>query len=577
MRANAFFLLVLLALAGPASGNEDILTAGEDLSVDASPADGRLIIDLVGDLWILPPAGGQAERFLATDSSLRRPRWSPTSDRILYQSAGLEGTSIWLTPVETPAPTRVSDAGIHSQDASWHPDGDRIVFASDRHGSGLDIWETDVATGLSWRLTSGDRDELEPAWSADGRDLAWIERTDTGYALMLRRRGEADVAIVEAEVKLSAPAWRTDGSLLTFLRHDPDGPSLEMAILSEPVLVRVIESKEDVVASPVSWRDRQTMYYTADGLVRYRGFEDRRSRPVHFRAFIAPVESVPPARVVQRELDIVNEPDGRLIVRAARLFDGLWPGYRTDYDVIIDGGRITAVEPERPRDDGTVLDLGDVTIMPGLVDAWSAIGQALESGSAILAYGVTTIVTDETDPAFDPIAWEGEQTPGPRVITINSAGRASAALSIADSGIEAIRSLIDSRQAQFFGHTDLPPRRFAAPPTMQGIAGTVVVGSKPNRLAAGIGLHAELLALTEAGLSGEQALHAAGRNAAKALGLEFQLGTLTPGAAADLVLVRGDPLGRIQDSLNVVAVVRNGRFFSMISLLERAGSASNVE
>ena len=144
MRASASFLLVLLALAGPASGNEDILTAGEDLSVDASPADGRLIIDLVGDLWILPPAGGQAERFLAADSSLRRPRWSPTSDRILYQSAGPEGTSIWLTPVETPAPTRVSDAGIHSQDASWHPDGDRIVFASDRHGSGLDIWETDV-------------------------------------------------------------------------------------------------------------------------------------------------------------------------------------------------------------------------------------------------------------------------------------------------------------------------------------------------------------------------------------------------------------------------------------------------
>ena len=118
------------------------------------------------------------------------------------------------------------------------------------------------ATGLSWRLTNGDGDELEPAWSADGRDLAWIERTDSSYALMLRRRGQPDVAVVEAELKLSTPAWRTDGSLLTFLRHDPDGPSLEMAILSEPVLLRVIESKEDFVAAPVSWRDRQTMYYT---------------------------------------------------------------------------------------------------------------------------------------------------------------------------------------------------------------------------------------------------------------------------------------------------------------------------
>jgi hypothetical protein len=577
MRASVLFVLALLALAGSAAGNEDILTAGDDLSVDASPADGRLVIDLVGDLWILPPAGGQAELLLAADSTLRRPRWSPTGDRILYQSADLDGTSIWVTPFPTPAPTRISDAGIHSQDASWHPEGDRIVFASDRHGSGLDIWETDVATGVSWRLTSGDGDEYEPAWSADGRHLAWIEQTDTGYALMLRRRGEPEVAVVEAEEKLSAPAWRPDGSLLTFLRHGPDGPSLEMAILSEPVLVRIIENREGVVVAPVSWRDRQTMYYTADGLVRHRGFEDRRSRPVHFRAFITPVEIAPPAPVAQRELDFVDEPDGRLIVRGARLFDGLWPGYRTGYDVIIEGGRISAVEPQAPRDDGTVLDLGDVTIMPGLVDAWSAIGPSLESGSAILAYGVTTIVTDDADPAFDTRAWAGEQTPGPRVITIDTAGRASAALSIADSGVDTIRTLLESRQAQYFGHTDLPPRRFAAPPGMQGIAGTVVVGSKPNRMAPGIGLHAELLALTEAGLSGEQALHAAGRNAAKALGLEFQLGTLTPGAAADLVLVRGDPLGRINDSLNVVAVVRNGRFFSMISLLERAGNTGNVE
>jgi hypothetical protein len=577
MRASVCLLLAFFVLAGPAAGNDDIVTAGADLSVDASPTDGRLVIDLAGDLWLLPPAGGQAERLLTADVPLRRPRWSPSGDRILYQAAGQEGTSIWLTPVATPSPTRVSDGGIHSQDASWHPDGDRIVFSSDRHRSGLDIWETDLATGLSWRLTHGAGDESEPVWSANGRHLAWIEKTDAGYALMLRRRGEPDVAVVESADRLSAPAWRTDGSLLTFLRHGPGGPTLEMAILSDPVLLRVIEQGEDIISAPVSWRDRHTMYYTADGLVRYRGFEDRRSRPVHFRAFITPAQGPPPAPVVQRELDVVDAPSGRLIVRAARLFDGLWPGYRTGHDVVIDGGRITAVEPQRARDDGAVLDLGDVTIMPGLVDAWSALGPSLASGSAILAYGVTTLVTDDDRPAFDPRAWEGEQTPGPRVLRIDDAGRASATLSIADSGVEAIRSLIDSRQAQYFGHAEMPPRRFATPPALQGVAGTVVVGSKPNRMAPGIGLHAELLALTEAGLSGEQALHAAGRNAARALGLEFQLGTLTPGAVADLVLVRGDPLTRISDSLNVVAVVRNGRFFSMISLLERTGNAANVE
>ena len=47
-----------------------------------------------------------------------------------------------------------------------------------------------------------------------------------------------------------------------------------------------------------------------------------------------------------------------------------------------------------------------------------------------------------------------------------------------------------------------------------------------------------------------------------------------PGSAfqlkADLVLLAGDPLNNVSDTLNIVAVVRNGRFYSLINLLERA-------
>jgi hypothetical protein len=576
MRASCL-LALLLASTMPAESNDDILTAGPDLSVDVSRVDGRLVIDLAGNIWTLPATGGQARLLLDANVELRRPRWSPTGDRILFQSTGRQGMSIWLADVAERAPRRVSPEGVHSQDASWHPDGDRIVFASDRHDSGLDIWETDLPTGLSWRLTDDAGDESAPVWSANGRHLAWISNTETGYALMLRRRGEPDVVLVQSQARLSSPAWRTDGSLLTFLRHDGDQPSLEMAILSDPVLVRVIGSDEKIVDAPVSWRDRHTMFYTADGKIRHRGFEDRRSRPVHFRAIVTPVAAPAPAPPVKRELEVLDAPEGRLIVRAARLFDGLWTGYRIDQDVVIDGGRVTAIESRQPRADGTVLDLGNVTIIPGLVDAWSTIDPALPSGAAILAYGVTTIITDETDVGFDFSAWEREETPGPRVLQIEDAERVSAAVSIADSATAAIGSLLSSRQALAFGHTQPPPRRFAAPPPLEAVATSVVAGSKPNRMPPGIALHAELLALSEAGLTGEQALHAAGRNAAKALGLEFQVGTIMPGALADLVLVRGDPLAVVGDSLNVVAVVRNGRFFSLISLLERAKSVADVE
>ncbi len=93
----------------------------------------------------------------------------------------------------------------------------------------------------------------------------------------------------------------------------------------------------------------------------------------------------------------------------------------------------------------------------------------------------------------------------------------------------------------------------------------------------GLALHAELRALAAAGLPGDQVLQATGSAAAKILGLDNQIGRITPGAAADLVLVNGDPLSNAMDALSIVAVVRIGRFFSLVSLLERAKANAGVE
>jgi imidazolonepropionase-like amidohydrolase len=77
-------------------------------------------------------------------------------------------------------------------------------------------------------------------------------------------------------------------------------------------------------------------------------------------------------------------------------------------------------------------------------------------------------------------------------------------------------------------------------------------------------------------------LQATGSGAAQLLGLENQIGRITPGALADLVLVSGDPLNKPADALSIIAVVRNGRFFSLVGLLEKAkgntgAAVSNVE
>jgi len=555
----------------------DILTRGANLSVDVSPADGTLAMDLAGDIWTLPPGGGEATLISKADEPLSRPRWSPDGARLLYQSTGPDGSAIWLSDLDGSAPRKVGPDGVHNQQPSWHPQGERIVYASDRNGTGLDIWETDLPTGLAWRLTDDPGDETEPTWARNGRHLAWISHAGDRYALVIRRHGEPDVTLVDSDVPLSSPSWRPDGSLLTFLRHDPDGATLAMVILSDPVLVRDIDASENYFSSPVAWRDRLRLVYTAGGTIRTRDFEDRRSRPLHFRAILNQVPAPAPRPIVQRKLVVAETPDGRLIIRGSRLFDGVWPGYRRDFDVIIEAGRIVAVEPRRDRDDGTILDLGAVTIIPGLIDAWGNIEETPGSGAALLAYGVTTVATRDRPLTFDPLTWEGEAEPGPRLLSFAETEQPDGILGIADAATPGIDSLINSRQALALGQTTPPARRFATPPALIAPPNTIVVGSAANRMPPGIGLHAELRALAAAGLSGEQALHAVGGNAARILGIENQAGTITPGAVADLVLVAGDPLHDLSDLLRIVAVVRNGRLFSLVSLLEKAGKPSTVE
>ena len=575
MRARQALLPALVAIAAiiPALA-ADVVSSGRDLAVDVAPDGSRLAIDLLGDIWVLPSDGGEASLVLAREQVLSRPRWSPEGNRLLVHLQGADGVEVWVADLDSGEARRIGEG--HMQDATWHPDGDRILYSAERHDSGLDLWEIDVPTGLTWRLTADPGDETGASWSANGRHLAWISRYDDSHALMLRRRGETPIELVGSEAALSALAWRPDGSLLTYQVDTDEGRALEMVILSEPVLIRRIESRENLAHSRVSWRDRMTMVYSADGSIRSRGFEDRRSRPVHFRAIVEQPEPPPKREIVARQLPVIDAPEGRLIVRGARLFDGVWQGYRENLDVVLEGGRVAEIAARRDRDDGVLIDLGNVTILPGLVDAWSATPESVEDGPLLLAAGVTTIVTDEALP-FDAAAWAGEAMPGPRVLVSPDRAHIGETISLADAGTPGMNALLASRLASAIASPGTPGRRFAGRQELSPAGTRIVVGSRPNNLAPGLSVHAELRALQAAGLNGEQALHAAGRNSALILGVEHQVGTLIEGALADVVLVRGDPLADVADALNVVAVIRKGRLFSMVSLLERAQSGGNVE
>ncbi len=516
------------------------LTRGANMSVDVS-RDGRLVIDLRGDIWIVPGGGGEAQQLTQDLKSVRRPRWSSDATQLIYSAVSGDQQGIWVHDFNSGVARNLSANAALDLYPAWHPDGERIVYSSEIHGSGIDLWEMDVPTGLRWRISYKEGDETEAAWSADGRDLVYVHHLDDTWSLILRRQSQPEEVLLRTTEKIAAPSFRPDGSLVSYFQFGEDGTRINMVILSHPRLFRTLVENEQFVIAPVSWLDRYHMFYSADGQIRQRLFDSWRSNPVHFRATIQPVVRSAVHRV-RPTLEWIGEPDGNLVVRAYRLFDGIGDSYQYNKDILIERGRIKTIEDRRERPGAIVVDLGDVTILPGLIDADARLPGDFgpSHGPDLLTMGVTTIVASHADGQGLNELWSGKQIPGPRLL-------------------------------------DAALWRTGPIPVPELDVTAAVVTSRATGLPTGQALSTEFRAMEIVGLTPLQTLRGKGVNAAGALLADPYLGRIATGAAADLIFVDGDPLTTLGDALHVVAVVRNGRFYSVSGLIDRAKSAESVE
>ncbi len=571
-------LSVFLAL--PLAAQQTV-SRGTNLSADVA-RDGRVAIDLAGDIWVVPARGGTATLLTPNLKSAQRPRWSPDATEIAYQAVSQGSQGIFVYSFDTGESRLIGRDSSFDMHPAWHPDGERLVYASDAAGAGLDLWEVDLPTGLHWRLSDHPGDESGAAWSSNGRDLVYVHRHADGWSLILRRHGLPEETLLSTTDRLAGPSWRPDGSLISYFRDGDAGPVAEIVILAEPRLIREFARGEAYGMAAVSWFDRHRMIYTADGIIRQRLFNAWTSSTLPFKARIE-VED-PPAvakRPERRPLPSIDEPDGRLIVHAARMFDGIGGSYQVERDIVIDRGRIAAIEPHSDRPNANVIDMGDLTVLPGFIDTRANLPPLMgqigdRSGPVLLASGVTTVVGTADDDERLNTLWSGKTMPGPRVLS-EADWPPPRVQSVADSMTPGLADLLQSRQGRLVPSSRPVPRRFSEPLDLTARASAVVLGSHQNGLPPGIALHAELRALVAAGLKPEQSLKAAGVNSAAALGLDPLIGRIGVGAAADLVFVDGDPLSGIEAAINVVAVVRNGRFFSVRGLLDRVNSVESVE
>jgi hypothetical protein len=97
----------------------------------------------------------------------------------------------------------------------------------------------------------------------------------------------------------------------------------------------------------------------------------------------------------------------------------------------------------------------------------------------------------------------------------------------------------------------------------------IVAGSDTGLI--GYGLDRELELYVQAGMTPMAAIQTATINAARAMRLEKESGSIEVGKRADLVLVDGNPLVRIGDIRRVVSVVTDGRMYDSKALARSVG------
>ena len=129
------------------------------------------------------------------------------------------GTAPGSSVRAAPGPRRITTDGRRKQDLAWSPDG-RLLACSLYHTAGqIGVALFDPA-GRLVRLLSTDPVEMAPAWSPDGKRLAFVHVTHSGTD------GELDIHEMDLEGKTRRPVIEERKAFDMYPSWSPDGRQL---------------------------------------------------------------------------------------------------------------------------------------------------------------------------------------------------------------------------------------------------------------------------------------------------------------------------------------------------------------
>ncbi len=234
---NTYTSAIHLVTTADGASRQLTVGAGRDTAPRWSPDGHHLafLSDRTGtaQLHLLDLAGGEPRRLTDLAREVSSPVWSPDGTRLAVTSA--TGTDNAEAARDLPGGIIRHITGLRYRfDVAGYTDG------RSRH-----LWIVPLADAAPWRITSGAHDDAAPAWSPDGRHFAFISNREDEVELNMRSQlytiavpdhapapdvaatDDADGArrIDAGAEQASAPAWSPDGRTVAYIGRREGAPA----------------------------------------------------------------------------------------------------------------------------------------------------------------------------------------------------------------------------------------------------------------------------------------------------------------------------------------------------------------
>jgi Tol biopolymer transport system component len=388
------------------------------------------------------------------------PVLSPDGRKVAFAAVG----DIYVMPIGG-KPENITNDKYLDTDPAWSPDGNQLVFSSDRRGKLLELWIHDFRTGQDRQLTNLPTQPQAATWSPDGKRIAFFDVDGMWRAASLSVVDVATGKVTKIHDTLfgpGAPTWSPDSKRVALAMVSPYSKSFREG--TNQVLTVSAEGGDDKWYAPVpnlsiDSRGGCGPVWSPDGNKMAGIYEgqlavwpvSRSGEPLgpprHLTSEIAYspswagdskhilYQSNDKLKIIDIETGEVRNvaldleytpaiPKGRIVVHASRLVDGKSPAARSNMDIVIEGNRIVSVEPHRAglHANAKVVDAANLTAMPGLIEFHSHLQKDLGTAEdrAWLAFGVTTVRSPGNTPyegVEDREANDAGVRLGPRIFT----------------------------------------------------------------------------------------------------------------------------------------------------------------